>query len=283
MWAAADPSFASIAADARTASRERMKRELVTFIEEVSHARPLVLVVDDFQWADASTVEFVEYLSRKLDSLRTLVVIAYRREEIIRTRHPFLAVRQALQRQDRFQEISLELLSRDDVAHYLSLELPQTHLDAKFVDFVHRRTEGNPLFVTDLVKHLREQGVLAETAGEWRLTRSVDAIGRDLPESARSVIERRLDQLNEREMAVLAAAGVQGHQFDSQIVADVAEMDAADVEELLRGLERVHGLLRFVQETQYPDASSHVGVHVLARSLSACDRGCAHAEPPGWR
>jgi predicted ATPase len=122
-----------------------MKRELVTFIEEASHARPLVLVVDDFQWADASTVEFVEYLSRKLDSFRTLVVIAYRREEIIRARHPFLAVRHTLQRQDHYQEISLELLSRNDVRNYLLLELAQTHFEADFVDFVHRRTEGNPL------------------------------------------------------------------------------------------------------------------------------------------
>ena len=266
LWAAADPAFASIAADAKTASRERMKRELVTFIDEVSRARPLVLVVDDFQWADASTVEFVEYLSRKLAHLRTLVVVAYRREEIVRTQHPFLAVRHALQRQDRFQEVSLERLNKDDVANYLLLELAQTHLEPGFVDFVHRRSEGNPLFVTDLVKHLREQGVLAEVAGEWRLTRSVDAIGRDLSESARSVIERRLDRLNEREMAVLAAAGIQGHQFDSQIVADVAEMDAGDVEELLRGLERGHGLLRFVQETQYPDTSltaAYTFSHVL--------------------
>jgi DNA-binding winged helix-turn-helix (wHTH) protein/tetratricopeptide (TPR) repeat protein len=266
LWAAADPSMAGIAADARTASRERMKRELVTFIEVVSQARPLVLVLDDFQWADASTVEFVDYLSRKLDSLRTLLTISYRREEIIRTRHPFLAIRQALRRQDRFHEIALEVLSRDDIAQYLSLELSPTHLDAPFVDFVHRRTEGNPLFLTDLLRHLREQGVLAETAAGWRLTRRMDAIGRDLPESARNVIERRLDQLNAREMAVLAAAAVQGHQFDSRVVADVAEMDAADVEELLRVLERVHGLLRFVNEAQYPDGSLTVGytfAHVL--------------------
>ena len=266
LWAAADPSFASIAVEAKTASRERMKRELVTFIEEVSQVRPLVLVVDDFQWADASTIEFVEYLSRKLESLRTLLVISYRREEVIRTRHPFLAVRQALQRQDRFREISLQLLGRDEIAHYLSLELPPTHLDAQFVDFVHRRTEGNPLFVTDLLKHLRGQGVLSETGGEWRLTRSVDAIGRTLPESARSIIERRLEQLNEREMTVLAAAGVQGHQFESLIAADVAETDAIETEEVLAALEHVHGLVRFVQETQYPDGSLSLGytfAHVL--------------------
>ena len=266
LWAGADPSFASIAADARTASRERMKRELVAFIEELSRAHPLVLVLDDFHWADASTVEFIDYLSRRLDTLRTLVVIAYRQEEIVRTRHPFLAIRHALQRHDRFREISLELLSRDEIADYLCLELHAAQLGATFVDFVHRRTEGNPLFVTDLVRHLREQGVLAERDGEWRLTRSVDVIGRELPESARSIIERRLDQLSDGEMAVLRAASVQGHEFESRIVADVSELDAADVEDRLRELERVHGFVRLAQERELPDSSvslTYSFAHVL--------------------
>jgi predicted ATPase len=83
-------------------------------------------------------------------------------------------------------------LSRDDIEHYLSLELPHAHLDTNFIEFIYRRTEGNPLFVADLVKHLRNQGVLSESAGQWRLTRSVDAIGGDLPESARSMIELRI-------------------------------------------------------------------------------------------
>jgi predicted ATPase len=248
LWAAADPSFSSIAADAKAASRERMRRELLTFIEEVSNARPLVLFVDDLHWANASTVELLAYFSRKLATLRTLVVVAYRPEEIVRTRHPFLAVRHALEKQELYRELSLELLSRDDVEHYLSLELSQAHLDANLIDFVHRRTEGNPLFVTDLVKHLRDQGVLSERAGRWHLTRSMDAIGRELPESVRNMIARRIDQFNERELLVLAAASVQGHQFESHIVADVSDMDAADVEDELRRLDRVHGFVRFAQE-----------------------------------
>ena len=266
LWAAADPSFASIAADARAASRERMKRELVTFIDEFSHARPLVLVVDDLHWADASTIEFIDYLSRKLETMRAVVIVAYREDEIARTRHPFAAVRQALQRRDRFRELSLEQWDRDDIEQYLSLELPNSNLGASFIEFVHSRTEGNPLFVTDLLKHLRDQDVVAQSDGQWRLTRSIDAIGRELPASARSIIERRIDRLNEHELAVLAAATVQGQQFESRIVADVSGMDPADVEERLRELERVHGFVRVSQEKQFPDSSfsvTYTFAHVL--------------------
>jgi DNA-binding winged helix-turn-helix (wHTH) protein/tetratricopeptide (TPR) repeat protein len=266
MWAAADPAFAHVAADAKAASRERMQRELATFIEEVSRIRPFVLILDDLHWGDASTIEFIEYLSTKLDVLRTLLLITYRQEEIIRTRHPFLNVRHALQRRDRYLELSLDLLSREDIEHYLSLELPQAHLGANFLEFVHRRTEGNPLFVIDLVKHLRENGVLSERAGQWHLTRSVEAIGREVPESARTIIQRRLDQLNEREMIVLTAASVQGHQFESRIIADICETDAADVEDRLRDLERIHGFVRAIQERQLPDASvsvTYTFAHVL--------------------
>jgi tetratricopeptide (TPR) repeat protein len=243
-----------------------MKRELVTFFDELARARPLVLVVDDLHWADASTIEFIDYLSRKLEPIRAVVIAAYREDEIARPHHPFVTVRQALQRRNRFREISLEQWSRDDIEQYISLELPHSNLGASFIGFVQSRTEGNPLFVTDLVKHLRDQGVLAPRDGQWRLTRSVDAIGRELPASARSIIERRLERLNEQELAVLAAASVQGHQFESRIVADVSGMDPADVEDRLRELERVHGFVRVSQEKQLPDSSFSVNysfAHVL--------------------
>jgi DNA-binding winged helix-turn-helix (wHTH) protein/tetratricopeptide (TPR) repeat protein len=274
LWAAADPSFAAIAADAKAASRERMKRELVRFLQEISRARPLALVLDDLHWADASTVEFIDYLSDKLDSLRTVVLITYRPEEMVRVRHPFLGVRQSLQRRDRFREIALGLLSHNDVAQYVSLELPDADLEPRFVDFVHQRTEGNPLFVTDLVKHLRDRDVLSERGGRWRLTTSVDAIGRDVPASVSSVIARRIDQVHERNMDVLVAASVQGHQFESRIVADVCGLDAADVEDRLSALERVHALIRVIHERQLPDSSVSVScafAHVLYQHAIADD------------
>ena len=70
LWASADSSFAGVASDAKAASRERMKRELAAFFEEIARVVPMVLFLDDLHWADASTTELLAYLPRKLVSAR---------------------------------------------------------------------------------------------------------------------------------------------------------------------------------------------------------------------
>jgi DNA-binding winged helix-turn-helix (wHTH) protein len=94
LWATASPSFAQVLADAKAASGERLKREFCTFLAELSNVRPVVLFLDDAHWADASTVEVVAHLAKKLPSMRVLVVLAYRPTEMWLARHPFPAVRQ---------------------------------------------------------------------------------------------------------------------------------------------------------------------------------------------
>ena len=74
------------------ASRERMKREMLALFEEISRLRPLVLFLDDLHWADDSTVDLLAYLSRRLASIRVLLLVAYRQSEMILNRHPFVAV-----------------------------------------------------------------------------------------------------------------------------------------------------------------------------------------------
>ena len=259
LWASADPSFASVASDAKAASRERMKRELARFFEEVSRIQPFVMFVDDLHWADASTTELLAYLSQRLASHRVLMVVAYRPSEMLLGRHPFIAVRQELQKQRLCREIAVELLSPDDIRMYLSLELPDHDLPHSFSEFIFHRTEGNPLFVVDLVRHLRDQGALSHP---------LDLIEHQLPESVRSMIQRRVDQLDESGLELLAAAAVQGHEFDARIVADVLHLDPTVVEERLRRLDRLHFFVRFLREREFQDGSlslSYAFAHALYR------------------
>ena len=257
LWASADPSFAGVVSDAKAASSERMKRELARFFEEVSRIQPFVLFVDDLHWADASTTELLAYLSQRLASHRVLMVVAYRPSEMLLGRHPFVAVRQELQKQRLCREIAVELLSPDDIRKYLPLELPDQDVPQSLTEFIFRRTEGNPLFVVDLVRHLRDKGALSCP---------LDLIEHQLPESVRSMIQRRMDQLDESELELLAASAVQGHEFDAQIVADVLHLDPTVVEERLRRLDRVHFFVRFIREREFQDGSlslSYAFAHAL--------------------
>src|SRR5262249_22926210 len=145
-----------------------------------------------------------------------------RPSDILLANHPFVALQQEMKRQNLCREIRIELLSQPDIEDYLRLEFATGNLPEGLAEFIHQRTEGNPLFMTELIRHLHERG---------NLEQSIDRLERDLPESVRATIEKRIGQLDPGELALLAAASVQGQEFESRIVADVLSLDPAVAEE----------------------------------------------------
>ena len=236
----------------RAASQERMKREFGALMEEISERRPLVLFFDDLHWADVSTIDLLAYLASKFDSMRVLIIATYRPSDLLLAKHPFLQVRPDLQARGVCREIELEFLSRSEIEKYLALEFPEHRFPAELPALIHSKTEGNPLFMADLVRYLRDRRVIAEQQGRWALAQSLPAVERDLPESVRGMIERKIAQLSEEDRRLLVAASVQGYEFDSAIVAKALELDPADVEERLEALERIYALVRFVSEREFP-------------------------------
>src|SRR5262249_53847982 len=131
---------------------------------------------------------------------------------------------------------------------------------------LHTRTEGNPLFMVDLLRYLRDRKVITQGRGHWGLVQAVPDLQRDLPESVRGMVQRKLDQLDNTDRELLMAASVQGPEFDSTVVAEVLGREAAVVEERLSVLERVHFVVRLIREHAFPDrtlALRYVFVHVL--------------------
>jgi predicted ATPase len=236
----------------RAASQERMKREIGALLEEVSERRPVVLFFDDLHWADASTIDLLAYLASKFDSMRVLIIATYRPSDLLLAKHPFLQVKPDLQARGACREIELEFLSRSEIEKYLALEFPEHRFPAELPALIHSKTEGNPLFMADLVRYLRDREVIAEQHGRWVLAKSLPGIERDLPESVRGMIERKIAQLSDEDRRLLVAASVQGYEFDSAIVARALELDPADVEERLETLERVYSLVRFISEREFP-------------------------------
>lgn len=236
----------------RAASQERMKREFGALLEEISERRPLVLFFDDLHWADVSTIDLLAYLASKFDSIRVLIIATYRPSDLLLSKHPFLQVRPDLQARGVCREIELEFLSRSEVEKYIALEFPEHRFPAELAALIHAKTEGNPLFMADLVRYLRDRAVIASEDGRWVLARSLPDIERDLPESVRGMIERKIAQVSEEDRRLLVAASVQGYEFDSTIVAKALDLDPADVEERLETLERVYSLIRLVNEREFP-------------------------------
>jgi predicted ATPase len=261
-----DPSLARVLAEARGASQERRKRELGVFMQEVSRQRPLVVFLDDIHWADPSSVDLLAYLGSKCPGLRVLLVLTYRPSDLLRSQHPFVPVKLELQGRGVCREITLPFLSRNDFDRYLALSFAGHQFPEELGAILHARTEGNPLFMVDLLRYLCDRRAIVQDHGHWALVRAMPDLQRELPESVRAMIQRKVDQLSTADRHLLMAASVQGPEFDSAVLSKVLGQEAAEVEERLEVLERVHVLVRRIREQAFPDGTLTLRygfVHVL--------------------
>jgi DNA-binding winged helix-turn-helix (wHTH) protein/tetratricopeptide (TPR) repeat protein len=252
----------------RSATQERVKRELTAFVCEITRQNPLVLFFDDVHWTDPSTVDLLSHLATKFDTTKILIIVTYRPSELLLLKHPFLAVKGDLSARSLCREIEVEFLSATDVERYIALEFLGNCFPREFASLIHSRTEGNPLFMVDLLRYLRDRKVIVKAEGHerWRLARSLPDLSRDIPHSVSSVIERKIDQLSDRDREVLMAAAVEGYECDSAAVARALEAENMEVEEILDRLERVHAFVRRVGEDELPSGAPTVRyrfVHVL--------------------
>jgi len=251
----ADAEAAAIrqAADTGAGSPQRMKRELVACLEEAARLTPVAIFLDDVHWSDGATVDLLAYLATRLPGMRVLVVASCRPSEIAHAKHPFGLLKLDLQARGTCREITLGTLALDAVSEYIALEFPGPALPDAFARLVHQKTEGHPLFMVDLVRDLRRSGAVVPGPDGFRLAAGVPDLERDVPESVRSMIQRKIEALSEADRRLLDAAAVQGVDFDSAIVAHATDTDEELVEAALDRLEREHALVRFVEEGPCPD------------------------------
>ena len=139
------------------------------------------------------------------------------------------------------------------IDRYLSLQFTDHQLPRGFAAVIHQRTEGHPLFVVDLLRDLRRRQILRQQDGAWIVTEDLASLERAMPESMRSLVQRKIEALDDEDRRLLGAASVQGIDFDTAMLAAVLEWSEESIEDRLERLEREHALVRFVDEWEAPD------------------------------
>jgi serine/threonine protein kinase/predicted ATPase len=252
-----DSALLSSSGDVRVPSQERMKRELAAFFRELSRSKPLIVFFDDLQWADVSTIDMLAYLALRFETMGTSIVATYRASDMLLTGHPFLSVKLDLQARGVCHEINLGFLTPEDIDQYLGMRFPDHRFPPGFSSLVHSKTEGSPLFTVDVLSYLCDRKVIARVRSEggscWALAQPVPDIERELPESVRSLIQRKIDRLDGGDRRLLSAASVQGYEFDSATLARALDEDPTEIEERLEALDRVHAFVGLAGEELFPD------------------------------
>ncbi|QEG38018.1 serine/threonine-protein kinase [Bythopirellula goksoeyrii] len=283
LTASSTDALARLSTESGPLSQGRMKREFRTLLSALSQRRPVLLLLDDLHWSDASTVDLLSYVGQDLQDMRLLILGAYRTTESALENHPFERLRRDFVARGQGRDSTLPFLNCDEIVLFLERHFPAHRFPDSFAEFLHRRTEGSPLFLQGLVRYLQDRKVVTQEDDRWILTQDPLTLGHELPDSVASLIDTTLDQLKEEDRHLLQAASVQGSEFDSAVVADALEIDRAAAEEQLQRIEQVYGLIRTVEETEYSDGKltlRHAFVHVLFQE--ALYAAITPARRAGW-
>lgn len=252
------------------ATQARMLRELAEALEALTTECPLLLVLEDLHWSDASTLAWLGFIARRREMARLLVLGTYRPVEAIVANHPLRTLTQELRGHGQCVELPLDYLSEAAVVTYLAKRFTGRDLPAELARMLHQRTDGNPLFLVTLVDTLVRQGVLEEGRAGWCLPGGLDAVTIGVPENLRQLIEQHLEQVSSEEQTILEAASVAGVAFSAATVAAGVEREVEVVEAHCAALARRGQFVQARGTADWPDgtvAARYGFIHALYQEV----------------
>jgi pilus assembly protein CpaF len=218
--------------------REHLFRAIYEFLTACQGVKPLLIVLDDLQWADDETVLLLRDLAERLGGSRMVVLGTYWESDLDSTR-PFTTAASRLLRRRRAQRIALGRLSDRDVEKMVA-GMGETPLTPVQVMGVQAATEGNPLFIEHSYLYIAESETML--GGVGRVQASFTEEDLELANSVRGIIGRRLERLSEPAQRMLVAAAVIGRDFDVPLLEAFGELSGHELRDAIDEATRSHFL-----------------------------------------
>jgi class 3 adenylate cyclase len=261
------------ALDPRELYRELLAAWRALLASMARHA-PVVAVVEDIHWADPTMLDVLDELAERLDG--PILFLCSARPDLLRTRPDWGGGRRS------FSSLPLDPLSGEESARLISFLLDVDDLPGSVRQRILERSEGNPFFLEEIVRHLIDDGLLVQENGRWQTRREIDHV--EIPDNVQAVILARLDLLAPDEKRVAQRAAVVGRVFWDGAVSALAQIQ--DMDAVLRTLRRREFVIERLSSS-IGGQTEYIFKHVLIRdvayeSLLRKERGRAHADTAAW-
>lgn len=234
---------------------QRMLREFAEAIEALASETPVILSLEDLQWGDAATPELLEYLAQRQKRARLLVIGSYRPGYAVLHKHPLRRVVQGLIGRGQCQNLELELFTQAEIAAYLTQRLGESPVVNVLGPVIHRRTEGNALFVMHFVDYLLQQGLLVKADDGWELRVEPATLAELIPDHVQQLIAKQIEELSREVQQVLEMASVVGTSFTASEVAAVINHPLEATEAVYDELANQGRFLEAQRLAEWPDGS----------------------------
>ena len=225
------------------AKRDLMFENVALGLVRRAHSAPILLCLEDLQWADPSTLALLHHVARSAQGTGLLIVGTYRVEDLggEGADRSLIDTMIRMDREDLLEKIRLERMSEETTAEVVTSLLGSGESIREIARIIQREGEGNPLFSIEMIKLMTEEGILLEERGSWKLNRPVNEW--EIPVRIRDAILRRLDHVADEHREVLDCASVIGEEFSSEVLASALPMDRQHLLRTLRTLETRHSMI----------------------------------------
>ncbi len=249
-------SFARRGMVGKVTGQAALFAQVQDFLATLAATRPVVLLLDDLQWADPASLDLIRVVARTVADLPLLLLTTYRSDELAHDR-AFAQVLPTLARESSALRLDLRQLELGDVRALVAARYDLADVDAaRLATHLSARADGNPFFMGELLRTLEEDRVLRETEGQWAVG---DLTRTHVPLLIRQVIEGRLAHFDDEARRLLGIAAIIGQEISLHLWATVAEAEDAA---LIPTIERAVAA-RLLEET--PDRIGLRFVHALIR------------------
>ncbi len=230
---------------------ERMLREMAEALEVLAAEKPVVIALEDLHWGDHSSLELLQSVARRRERAQLLLLGTFRPSEV--TAHPLEGIEQELAMHRQCTKLPLEFLSDGAVAQYLALRFPG--VPASLARVLHRRTDGNALFMVNTADYLADCALIVKDAGRWELRGEMRAVEAAVPASLRALIDRQLARISAEELDLLKAASVAGAEFADATLAAALDQPIEPISERCASLAQRGLFLRLVGDEDWADGT----------------------------
>jgi class 3 adenylate cyclase/tetratricopeptide (TPR) repeat protein len=231
--------------------RQRTLEALKRLVLAMATVQPILVVLEDLQWIDSETQSLLDALVRGMSGARLLLLVTYRPE-----------YRHGWSNQSIYSQLRVDPLPQDGAIALLDDLLGSDDRLDPLKGYLGARTEGNPLFLEEMVRALIETRVLSGERGAYRLEQPLDSIR--VPSSVEAVLAARIDRLSPPDKRLLQCAAVIGRHVPLGLLTAIAAPDERSLQEGLARLQTAE----FLYETSPPPDSQYTFKHGLTQEVA---------------
>lgn len=198
--------------------------ETTKYVEEIANEDPLVVFLDDLQWVDKASLDILAYMIQKLENIPIFFIGTFRPEDVSKDHH-LTEFMHRLKRSNGFEKISLVPLSIENTEEIIKSILGSENVPSSFIEIVHGKTEGNPLFIKETITQMQDEGLIDVDRNIY--PEKGDEIS--VSEMVHNVIERRINRLDDETVKVIEIGSVIGDSIPFDLLSQTLDIDEIDL------------------------------------------------------